>query len=129
MAIRTETEYEALYGTTGSQFPDNTVGEISEGDMRQFGQDQKDSLLFKTTVFGGVSDGLAVNCGSVDLSSDALPTTGGTGASGAIKKGNYFRVSVGTNAGISGTDIPVNAKIEAMQNSPTLISHWWIQIV
>lgn len=28
----------ALYGTAGSEFPDNTTGDISEGDMRGFGQ-------------------------------------------------------------------------------------------
>jgi hypothetical protein len=129
MALRNEDEYESIYGSTGTLFPDNTTGLISEADMRQLGQDTKDSVLFRTGILGGLSDGLAINCGEVDLSSDALPTTGGSGTSGAIKRGNYFRVSVGTNAGISGVDIPVNAKIEAKQDNPTLISHWWIQIV
>lgn len=51
MAQYNETNYKSLYGSSGSIFPDNTVGAISEGDMRQFGQDSADSLMFKS-VYG-----------------------------------------------------------------------------
>jgi len=44
MAIRTKTQFETLYGTTGTVFPDNTTGEISEADVRAFGQDIADSF-------------------------------------------------------------------------------------
>jgi len=44
MAIRTKTQFETLYGTTGTVFPDNTTGEISESDVRAFGQDIADSF-------------------------------------------------------------------------------------
>lgn len=39
------TSFGNLYGTSGTTFPDNTTGEISEGDMRTFGKDIQDSFL------------------------------------------------------------------------------------
>jgi hypothetical protein len=66
MALLDKTSFESLYGTNGSTFPDNTTGEISEGDMRQFGQDIADSLFA-----GGL--GLAiksVNIGDWDMDTD-----------------------------------------------------------
>lgn len=39
------TTFKALYGATGSTFPDNTTGQISEGDMRTFGETIADSAL------------------------------------------------------------------------------------
>lgn len=46
MAQRTRTQYKALYGTSGTVFPDNTTAEISEGDVRAFGEDGADSIPF-----------------------------------------------------------------------------------
>lgn len=40
-----KTTFTGLYGSSGSTFPDNTTGQISEGDVRQFGQDISDSFL------------------------------------------------------------------------------------
>lgn len=51
MAARTKTAYEALYGTSGTLFPDNTTGEISEADVRAFGDDTADSMLFLDTAY------------------------------------------------------------------------------
>lgn len=48
MAQRTRAQYKALYGTSGTLFPDNTTGEISEADIRAFGEDGADSVLFKS---------------------------------------------------------------------------------
>lgn len=45
MAVRTTTQFKALYGTSGSLFPDNTTGDISEADVRAFGEDIADSFL------------------------------------------------------------------------------------
>lgn len=45
MATRTKAQFEALYGTSGTTFPDNIVGSISEGDLRDFGQDIADSVF------------------------------------------------------------------------------------
>lgn len=48
MSVLTKTNYLAKYGVLGTTFPDNTVGAISESDMRDFGQDTADSLLFSS---------------------------------------------------------------------------------
>ncbi len=127
MAQRTETEYGALYGQpSGTEFPDNTTGLITETKMRNFGQDNKDTFLFKDTVLG--STGAAfVFCGNADLSSNLFPTTGGTGTAGAIKKGNVFRVSVYGEPG--GYPIDVNAEIRALVDTPgQTLSNWWIRL-
>lgn len=41
-----KTAFSNLYGSSGTTFPDNTTGDISEADVRQFGQDIKDSAMF-----------------------------------------------------------------------------------
>ncbi len=42
------------YGSTGTVFPDNTTGEISEGDMRNFGEDLADSHFnLQTDAYSG----------------------------------------------------------------------------
>lgn len=51
MAVRTPTQYKALYGSSGTVFPDNTTGDISETDMRSFGEDTADSLAFKPETY------------------------------------------------------------------------------
>lgn len=106
-------------------FADNSSREIGEEDMRDFRQDIADSFLaFDTTTYAPF-----VLIGNVDLSGDALPTTGGSGIGGTIVKGNSFRVSVGTTSGIGGTlFIDPNTEIIALQDNPTLPAHWWIRI-
>lgn len=41
-----KTSFGNLYGTSGTSFADNTTGEISEGDMRAFGEGIKTSTMF-----------------------------------------------------------------------------------
>src|SRR5690348_13155825 len=97
-------------------FADNSVRAISEEDMRNFREDIADSFFNTLDILSTVGAPF-VFCGNVDLSGDAFPTTGGTGSGGAIKRGNSFRVSVATNAGISGVgSIDVNAEIIALQD-------------
>lgn len=45
MAQYNKANYKALYGTSGSVFPDNTTEDISEGDMRTFGENTSDSTV------------------------------------------------------------------------------------
>lgn len=45
MAQLSNAQFRALYGSSGTTFPDNTTGDISEADMRQFGQDISDSFF------------------------------------------------------------------------------------
>jgi hypothetical protein len=50
MSLRTKTQYKILYGSSGSQFPDNTTGLITEPIMRQFGEDQPDSFVMNADL-------------------------------------------------------------------------------
>jgi hypothetical protein len=43
---------------------------------------------------GGVPANVVIDCGDYDASSDAWPTTGGTGTDGAVVRGNQFDISV-----------------------------------
>lgn len=48
MSQLSTSSYKNLYGTSGTEFPDNTTQEISEGDMRTFGENTADSFWNKT---------------------------------------------------------------------------------
>lgn len=50
MATYNITQFKSLFGLSGTVFPDNTTGQISEEDMRQFGEDIADSLLFNSDL-------------------------------------------------------------------------------
>jgi hypothetical protein len=45
MSTYTKTQLKALYGLTGTQFPDNTTGDITEIIMRTFGENGVDSFF------------------------------------------------------------------------------------
>jgi len=45
MSALTTSGYKAKYGSTGIRFPDNTTGLITEGIMREFGEDNGDSFI------------------------------------------------------------------------------------
>lgn len=45
MAEYTKSNYKTLYGSSGATFPNNTTGQISEADVRQFGEDTADSFV------------------------------------------------------------------------------------
>jgi hypothetical protein len=57
-----------------------------------------------------------IDCGNWDASTGLFPTTGGTGTSGAIKKGNAFEVSVAGTIG--GQAFDVGDIIRALVNTP-----------
>ncbi len=69
MAVRTFAQFKALYGTSGSVFPDNTTGDISEGDVRSFGEDIADSF-YSSSIFqvsGTMSSAAILNSFSVPI--------------------------------------------------------------
>lgn len=55
MATYNITQFKSLFGLSGTVFPDNTTGQISEEDMRQFGEDIADSLLFNSDLLTNTS--------------------------------------------------------------------------
>lgn len=46
MANLSKTNFDSQYGAAGLKFPDNTTQLITEGTMREFGQNASDSFLF-----------------------------------------------------------------------------------
>src|SRR5688572_19461837 len=56
MAQLTIAQWKALYGNTGTVFPDNTTAEISEGDMRTFGENAADTFQTIDVANGLIRD-------------------------------------------------------------------------
>jgi hypothetical protein len=119
MSKYSKTNIKALYGLAGTQFPDNTTGDITELIIRTFGEDVFDSLLFE------YDNSVWRDCGNVDLSSNLFPTTGGKGVGGAILKNNTFDVTVqGTPAGMT-EPILVGCTIRALADTPgQTLANW-----
>lgn len=66
-----------------------------------------------------------IDCGEHDASTDLFPTTGGTGAGGAIKRGNQFDITVAGTLG--GVDVEPGATIRARVDAPAqVLSNWRI---
>lgn len=63
MAVRNKAQFKALYGTSGTLFPDNTTGDIGADDVRAQSEDLTDSFLNKSdeqyTGIKGISPGLS----------------------------------------------------------------------
>jgi hypothetical protein len=55
MSQYTRAQFETLYGTAATSFPDNTTGAITELIMRTFGKDLSDSFFNKSTDLTPVS--------------------------------------------------------------------------
>jgi hypothetical protein len=66
---------------------------------------------------------VVVDCGNWDASSNAYPTLGGTGAAGAIKKGNLFYIS-GPGV-IGGVMLTIGDSIRALVDNPGQTNTNW----
>jgi hypothetical protein len=84
-----------------------------------------DGLIDTLNTVGATSNAVMIDCGDYDASTNLFPNAGGTGTAGAIKRGNFFYISV---AGvIGGVDIPVGARITAKVNAPgQTLANWYI---
>lgn len=87
-----------MANTKQSDFPDGgpILGNEIQGAV-QDGNNVKYSLSTLRDYFSEPVTGTAIFCGNMDLSADVVPTTGGTGTSGAIKKGNFFYINIGSS--------------------------------
>lgn len=83
-----------IAGKITTLFGDNTTKAISEADLREVANDINDSKANKTYVDALVV-GLWDDRGNFDASVNSYPSSGGSGTSGAIKKGDIWTVSVG----------------------------------
>ena len=118
MAIRTKTEFKALYGTSGTLFPDNTTGAISEADVRAFGEDIADS--FSNDHYRG----------AYDLSGNLYPASGGTGAGGIPAAGDYWYVSVAGAVDVTGLGVitlEINTLLFYKGGTVTNASSWIVK--
>ena len=95
MAVRTKAEFEALYGSSGSIFPDNSTGDISAEDQRNFGQDIADS--FKTT--DGFKYGVAAGTDTYTVTISGVAS---------YAEGNTYAVEF-TNANTGASTININS--------------------
>jgi hypothetical protein len=87
-----------------------------------------DNIKYPTTLavknyMDGRLSSVVVDCGSWDASTGSYPATGGTGAAGAIKKGNLFFISVAGNIG--GTALNVGDSIRALVDNPGQVNSNW----
>lgn len=67
--------------------------------------------------------GLYDDRGNYDASSNAFPTTGGSGAAGAVVKGDIWRISVGGTLG--GAAVTVDQQVRALQDAPGQTAANW----
>lgn len=107
MAQLTKAGFEALYGASGTTFPDNTTGDIGADDVRAFGRDIADSFL-------NISD---YQASAVDtffkLDDDFLfnmPDQSGTGAG---VTGNWTWGTSGTASALFGDTTGIDATEKA----------------
>lgn len=116
MSQLSKTSFGNLYGTSGSTFPDNTTGDISEGDMRTFGKDILDSALFITDNFVDEDDMASDSPTKVpsqqSVKAFVLAQTGGAGLLSVTK-------TLSTAEILSGNSSPVT--ILAAQGAGTII--------
>lgn len=80
--------------------------------------DDSQVILIHITGSGGSTDGAWIDCGDLDASGGALPTTGGTGTGGYFKRNNTLQVT--TEGTIDGVFLPVGTTIMARQDEPTI---------
>lgn len=124
MSQLSKADFESKYNnaSTGLYRAGQSRG-IGSDDHRALVTDIKDSAVFITDLIA--SGKLIIDCGTCDLSGGNMPTTGGTGTSGAIARGNQFDVATGGT--VSGEAIPTGATIRALVDTPgNTLSNWRI---
>jgi len=67
--------------------------------------------------------GVIKDCGNWDASSNAFPATGGSGTSGAIRKGNFWYVNVAGTLG--GVAVNIGDSFRALVDSPEQVAANW----
>lgn len=80
------------------------------------------------TVTDAMKAGMLFDCGDYDPSSNGgkFPTAGGTGDSGAIKRGNVFRIS--TAATLGGKAVKADTTVRALIDTPAqVLANWKIE--
>lgn len=77
------------------------------------------------SVAAGVATNTWIDCGNYDASTNAYPSTGGTGTSNAIKRGNTWTISVAGTLG--GNAVKPGDTVRALVDTPgTTASNWTV---
>lgn len=95
-----------LYGTSGATFPDNTTAEISEGDMRTFGNHIQDSVMFIDDHF---------------IDEDSFTSDSATKAPSQQSVKAYVSAQIGGTALLSASVTVSSAQILTLFTSPVQI--------
>jgi hypothetical protein len=131
MTQYSRTNYKALYGSAGTTFPDNTSGDISEGDMRQFGADSTDSHLNKT-------DELFSSVTAANLFASKVPIGGIVGAyttgrltipTASVLTANSSPVTLVNAPGTDYMILPIYAGVKMVYNSAAYLTNLTIQLI
>lgn len=116
-----------IAGKITTLFGNNTTKAISEADLREVANDLNDSKANKTYVDALVV-GLWDDRGNFDASVNAYPSTGGSGTSGAILKGDIWTISVAGTLP-TGLIVKVGDTVRALVNTPgNTQANWAINI-
>lgn len=93
MAQRNRSAFKSLYGASGTQFPDNTTGDITALIQRTFGEDDADSFfnllddwpVARQNILTNISVDTTTAPISIDLSSASIANFYGSADIGAAK--------------------------------------------
>lgn len=96
MTQLSKTNFKALYGSSGSQFADNSTGDISEADVRGFGETIADSFV-------SITDG--TSAASADYTKGSILTNSADSSEKFIRFLWYAGSSSAGNQDLTGTSL------------------------
>lgn len=115
MSQYNKANYKALYGSTGTVFPDNTTEDISEGDMRQFGEDQADTFM-------SISDNAYNMFGATASGTDTYTATLSPSISSYSSDHRYFIKFTNANTGAATLNLNSIGAKSIVKNGSTALS-------
>ena len=103
--------------------PENVANKSTDGTFAANSDVLYPSQKAAKTYSDGLAVGLLRDRGNYDASSNLFPSTGGSGAGGAVKAGDLWYISVGGTLG--GTSVLVGYSVRALVDSPAQTSTNW----
>lgn len=117
------TSFNSLIAVDTTTIPLETKTQIISSELNTYSIIYYYELQEDTEITANTIDSIS-NRGDYNPSSGDYPTSGGSGTAGAIRKGDYWRMSFGGS--VSGTTVFANDKIVARVNSPGQANGNWI---
>lgn len=103
--------------------PENVANKSTDGTFAANSDVLYPSQKAAKTYSDGLAVGLLRDRGNYDASSNLFPSTGGSGAGGAVKAGDLWYISVAGTLG--GTSVLVGYSVRALVDSPAQTSTNW----